>query len=439
MIEMELSPTTIGIIGFVVLFLLILLRVQIIFAFGLVGFFGFASLTTFRAAYSTLITTTWSYGTSYVLMAAPLFILMGQFANFSKIGDELYDAAAKWLGRLPGGLAIATIWGSAGFAACTGSSAAGILTFAPIAHPPMKKAGYDKRLILGTLCCGATMGTLIPPSISFIIYGSITDESVGRLFMAGVIPGILEAILYCALIIFLAVSGIWKAPGTFSSSWKEKVVSLKGVWGFLLLMTLVIGGIYTGLFTPTEAAAVGAIGALIILILRKGFKFERVNSAMIECMRTGCMAMSIVIASVVFAQFIALTGLNSLLLNFISDSGFSPITFVILILMLMFILGFVMPVTSIIVLIVPFVHPIVTQVLGFDGIWFGVLVASMAEVAVITPPIGMNLFVTQGLFHKEAVPGEIYQGVVPFVLADIIRIALLIAFPALCLWLPSQM
>ena len=436
---MDFSPTTVGLLGFVSLFVLILIRLPIFFAFGLVGFFGFAYLTTFRAAYATLLSTTWSYGTSYVLMAAPLFILMGQFASFSRIGDELYEAAAKWLGRLPGGLAIATIWGSAGFAACTGSSAAGILTFAPIAHPPMKKAGYDKRLILGTLCCGATMGTLIPPSITFIIYGSITDESVGRLFMAGVIPGILEALLYCTLIILLAVAGIWKAPGTFSSTWKEKLVSLKGIWGFLSLMVLVIGGIYMGFFTPTEAAGVGAIGALLILIVRKGLEWKRMNAAMIECMRTGCMAMSIVISSVVFAQFIALTGLNTLLLGFISDSGFSPIVFVVLILLLMFILGFVMPVTSIIVLIVPFVHPIITGVLGFDGIWFGVLVATMAEIATITPPIGMNLFITMGLFHKEAEAGEIYQGVIPFVIADLVRLALLVIFPALCLWLPSHM
>jgi tripartite ATP-independent transporter DctM subunit len=408
-------------------------------AFGLVGFFGFAYLTTFRAAYSTLISTTWSYGTSYVLMAAPLFILMGQFASFSRIGDELYDAAAKWLGRLPGGLAIATIWGSAGFAACTGSSAAGIMTFAPIAHPPMEKAGYDKRLILGTLCCGATMGTLIPPSITFIIYGSITDESVGRLFMAGVIPGILEALLYCLLIIILATSGIWKAPRATSSTWKEKLTSLKGIWGFLSLMVLVIGGIYMGFFTPTEAAGVGAAGGLIILILRKGFELKRINNAMIDCMQTGCMAMSIVIASVVYAQFIALTGLNSLLLSFITESGFSPMVFIVMILVVMFILGFVMPVTSIIVLIVPFVHPIITQVLGFNGIWFGILVASMAEIAVITPPIGMNLFVTLALFRTKAQTGEVYQGVFPFVAADLIRVALLIAFPALSLWLPGKM
>ena len=184
-----MAPGTIGLLGFVVLFLLIFLKVPIAFSFGLIGFLGFAYLSSFQAAMTTLITTVWSYATSYVLMAVPLFILMGQFAGYSRIGDELYDTAAKWFGRLPGGLAIATVWGSAGFAACTGSSGAGILTFAPIAYKPMKNIGYDKRLIFGTLCCGATMGGLIPPSITFIIYGSITDESVGKLFMAGVFPG----------------------------------------------------------------------------------------------------------------------------------------------------------------------------------------------------------------------------------------------------------
>jgi C4-dicarboxylate transporter DctM subunit len=422
----------VGLLGFIILFVLIFIRVPVMISFGSVGFFGSAYLINFKAAFSILITTIWSYGTSYTLMAAPLFILMGQFANYSKIGDELYDTAAKWLGWLPGGLAISTILGSAGFAACTG----------PIAYPPMKRAGYDKKLIFGTLCCGATMGTLIPPSITFIIYGSITDESVGKLFMAGILPGILEAVVYCSLILLLVVTGVWKAPVAerfFSISWKEKFASLKGVWGFLLLMTVVIGGIYMGFFTPTESAAIGAIGGLIILLIRKGFKTNPIKLAMIECMRTGCMAMSIVITSVIFARFIALTGLNSIVIDFITQSQGPPMMFVISILIIMFLLGFVMPVTSIIVLIVPFIHPIVTGNLGLDGIWFGLLVCIIAEIAIITPPVGMNLFVTLGSFHGEATAGDLFRGVVPFVIGDIFRLILVLLFPALCLWIPNNM
>ena len=283
------------------------------------------------------------------------------------------------------------------------------------------------------------MGTLIPPSITFIIYGSITDESVGRLFMAGVIPGLIEVILYCILIMFLTISGIWSAPSGGFFSLKEKLYSLKGVWGFLSLMALVIGGIYMGFFAPTEAAGVGALGALVILVFRKGFELKRFKFAMIECVRTSCMAMSIVISSVVFARFIALTGLNTLIVDYIAHSTVPPMMVMVLILLLMFILGLVMPVTSIIVLIVPLVHPIVTDILGFDGIWFGVLVCTMAEIALITPPIGMNLFTTMGIFHGEVATGELFRGVIPFVAADIVRLILLLMFPVLCLWLPAHM
>ena len=436
---MELTPSMIGIIGFAAVFLLILMKMPIAIAFGVVGFWGFAHLSSFQGAMTTLITTVWSYGTSYVLMAVPLFILMGQFASHSKIGGELYETASAWFGRLPGGLAIGTIWGSAAFAACTGSSGAGILTFGPIAYKPMEDAGYDKRLTLGTLCCGATLGGLIPPSITFIIYGSITDESVGRLFMAGVIPGLMEAALYSLVIVFLASSGIWQAPPGSITTLKQKIVSLKGTWGFLSLMILVIGGIYAGFFTPTEAAGIGSTGSLLILLFRKGFKWALIRSAMLDSLRTSCMAFTIIIFSVVFARFVTLTGLNFLILDLISNSGTSPMTIMWLLILLMFIMGFVLPVTTIIVLVVPFVYPIVTGVLGFDGIWFGVIVCILAEIALITPPIGMNLFTTLGIFQKEANTKDIFQGVIPFIIVDIIRLILIVLFPQICLWLPQSM
>lgn len=436
---MTLAPSTIGIIGFIAVFVLIFSKMPIAIAFGVVGFLGYAYLANFQAAMSTLITTVWSYGTSYVLMAVPLFILMGQFASYSKIGDELYETAASWFGRLPGGLAIGTVWGSAAFAACTGSSGAGILTFGPIAYKPMKKAGYDQRLILGTLCCGATLGGLIPPSISFIIYGSITDESVGRLFMAGIIPGLLEALFYSAVVIIMAVSGTWAAPAGATTTIREKIVSLKGTWGFLSLMLLVIGGIYAGFFTPTEAAGIGSTGALLILLFKKGFQWVHIRSAMLDCLRTSCMAFTIIIFSVVFARFITLTRLNFLILDWISASGSSPDVIIWLFILLMFIMGFVLPVSTIIVLIVPFVYPIVTGVLGFDGIWFGVVVCILAEIALITPPIGMNLFTTLGIFQKEADTKDLFQGVIPFIITDVIRLILVVFFPQICMWLPQRM
>jgi TRAP-type C4-dicarboxylate transport system permease large subunit len=274
----------------------------------------------------------------------------------------------------------------------------------------MKEHGYSKTMALGTICCASTIGSMIPPSISFIVYGSITDESIGKLFMAGIFPGILEAVLYSLTIFILIYIGVWKGPRGASSTWKEKFSSLKGVWGMLILMVLVIGGIYLGIFSPTEASGIGAIGAFIILLARKGFKWAPIKSS-----------------------------LNMWLLNLITGWNAPSLVIVIITLLILFLLGFVMPVTSTIVLLVPFLYPIFTTVLGYSGIWFGVLVCVMAEIAVVTPPIGMNLFMMQGLFGKDATTGEIYKGVLPFVIADLVRVVLLVAIPAICLWLPGLM
>jgi C4-dicarboxylate transporter DctM subunit len=434
-----MEPFAVGITAFVVLFVLIFLKVPIAFSFALTGFVGLVYLIGFDPAMSVLSMSIWSQITSYTLMAVPLFILMGMFASLSGIGSELYDTASKWLGRLPGGLAIATTWGCAGFAACTGSSGAGMLVFGPISYEPMKEYGYSKPLALGTICCGATIGSMIPPSISFIVYGTITDESIGRLFMAGVFPGILEAVLYSVTIFILIYLGIWKGPRGASSTWKEKFLSLKGVWGMLVLMGLVIGGIYRGIFSPTEASGIGAIGALIILLARKGFKWAPIRHSLVDCMRTTCMVFTIIIGAIVFARLMAFSGLNMWLLNLIAGWNAPPMAVVCITLLILFVLGFVMPVTSTIVLLVPFLYPIFTTVLGYSGIWFGVLVCVMAEIAVVTPPIGMNLFMMKGLFGKDATMGEIFKGVMPFVLADLVRVALLVAFPAISLWLPGLM
>jgi C4-dicarboxylate transporter DctM subunit len=434
-----MEPFAVGIIAFIALFVLIFLKVPIAFAFAFTGFLGLIYLAGFEPAMSVLTMSIWTGITSYTLMAVPLFILMGLFASHSGIGGGLYNAASKWLGKLPGGLAIATTWGCAGFAACTGSSAAGMLVFGPISYEPMKDAGYSKTLALGTICCGATIGSMIPPSISFIVYGSITDESIGRLFMAGVFPGILEAVLYSITIFLLIYLGIWKGPAGAPSTWKEKLLSLKGVWGMLLLMGLVIGGIYRGIFTPTEASGIGALGAFILLLARKGFKWTLIKSSLLETMRTTSMVFTIIIGSIVFARLMALSGLNMWLLDLIIGWNAPPVVIVIITLLILFLLGFVMPVTSTIVLLVPFLYPIFTTVLGYSGIWFGVLVCVMAEIAVVTPPIGMNLFMMKGLFGKDATMGEIFKGAFPFVLADVVRVVILVAFPAICLWLPSTM
>ena len=429
-----LSISTIGILSFLILFLLMGLRIPIFLAFTIVGFFGFVIVAGFDAAAQTFVSTFWSNALSYDLMAIPLYILMGTFAFHSGIGADLFNAAEKWLGRIPGGLAIATTWGSAGFSAVTGSSAAGTATFAPIAYKPMKDAKYDERLVLGILASAPSMGILIPPSIAFIVYGSITDESIGKLFIAGIIPGLLQAVMYTVTILILAGFDIWHGPAGPPTTWKEKFSSLKGIWGMLALFFLVTGGLYGGLFTATEGAAVGAVGSFVIFLVKKGFARKLVKEALQEALRTSSMIYMLVISALLFAQFIALTGLSTALVNWIMGLDVSPILIISGMLVIYIILGFPMPATPMIVLTVPLMYPILTDVFHMSGIWFGVLTVVMVEIANITPPIGINLFVLQGLF-KETRLQDLYWGVTPFIIADIIRTALLVAFPILSLWL----
>lgn len=429
-----LSISTIGILGFFVLFLLMCLRVPIFLAFTIVGFFGLATVAGFNAAAKTLVSTFWSYSQSSELMAIPLFILMGVFAFHSGIGADLYNAAEKWLGRIPGGLAIATTWGCAAFGAVTGSSATGAIAFGPIAYKPMKNAQYDERLVLGTLCAAPSMGILIPPSIAFIVYGSITGESIGKLFIAGIIPGLLQGVLYTATILILAGFDIWHGPAGKKHTWKDKFLSLKGVWGMLAIFFLVIGGLYGGVFTPNEGAAVGAVGAFAIFLIKRGFIWQPMKEALTESLRTSSMIYMLVISAMIFAQFIALTGLSAALVNWIMGLSIAPVFIIGGMLIIYIILGFPMPATPMIVLTVPLMYPILTNVFHMNGIWFGVLTVVMVEIANISPPVGINLFVIQGLF-KETRVKDLYWGVTPFLIADIIRTALLLAFPVLSLWL----
>jgi C4-dicarboxylate transporter, DctM subunit len=429
-----LSISTIGILGFFVLFLLMCLRVPIFLAFTIVGFFGLATVAGFNAAAKTLVSTFWSYSQSSELMAIPLFILMGVFAFHSGIGADLYNAAEKWLGRIPGGLAIATTWGCAAFGAVTGSSATGAIAFGPIAYKPMKNAQYDERLVLGTLCAAPSMGILIPPSIAFIVYGSITGESIGKLFIAGIIPGLLQGVMYTATILILAGFDIWHGPAGKKHTWKDKFFSLKGVWGMLAIFFLVIGGLYGGVFTPNEGAAVGAVGAFVIFLIKRGFIWQPMKEALMESLRTSSMIYMLVISAMIFAQFIALTGLSAALVNWIMGLSIAPVFIIGGMLIIYIILGFPMPATPMIVLTVPLMYPILTNVFHMNGIWFGVLTVVMVEIANISPPVGINLFVIQGLF-KETRLKDLYWGVTPFLIADIIRTALLLAFPVLSLWL----
>jgi C4-dicarboxylate transporter DctM subunit len=436
---MEMAPgLLVGILGFIVLFALIFLKLPIAFAMAVVGFLGMAYLIGFKPALANLPVQFWSQATSVVLMAIPLFLLMGDFTYHSGIGPDFYESASKWMGGLPGGLGIATTWGCAAFGACTGMSQAGILVFGPIAYEPMLNHGYSKHLALGTICCAATMGALIPPSIPFIVYASLTEESVGKLFIAGFIPGVLQAVLYSLVIIGFASFGIWSAPRAKPTSWKEKFASLKGIWGMLALFVAVLSGIYAGIFTPTEAGAIGAFVAFILLIIRRGFDWKNIWAATKGALVTSCMIFALLIGSMIFAQFIALSGLGYQLSEWIVSLDISPIAILLCVIFLYFILGSLMMAAPMMVLTIPILYPILVNVLGFDGIWFGVLVVVMVEIGCLTPPIGLNLFITKSLF-KDVTMGDCIKGVMPFLAVDMLRLALLVIFPQIALWLPSTM
>ena len=436
---MELAPWLVGLLGFIVLFTLMFLKMPVGFAFAIAGFLGLWYGRGLPAALSDLPVAIWSTSADYVMICIPLFILMGNFANHSGIGPDLYKTALTWFGRLPGGLAITTVFGNAAFGAVTGASLAGLVTFTPIAWKPMLGLGYDKRMAAGCLMASGTLSQLIPPSLSFILYSVVTNESVGRLFIAGIFPGILQAIMYAILIIFLTGTRIMPGPAGPSSTWKEKIASLKGTWGMLILFLLIIGGLYTGFFTPTEGAAVGAAGAFIILVARQGFNWKLIRIAVVDGLSTSAMLFLITIGSMIFARFITTSGMSGWIVQSIAVMQVSPYTVLFAVLIVFLIAGCVMPAIPMVLLFTPLFYPIIVTQFHMDPIWFGVIVVIMVELALVTPPVGLHLFAFKSIVKDDITTKELWQGAIPFVITDLIRLAIMIAFPIISIWLPQQM
>lgn len=436
---MELSPWIVGLLGFVLLFVLMFLRVPVAFAFGIAGFLGLWYVRGLRAALGDLPVVVWSTSSDYVMICIPLFILMGNFANRSGIGPDLYKTALTWFGRMPGGLAMTTVFGNAAFGAVTGASLAGLVTFTPIAWKPMLTLNYDKRLAAGCLMSSGTLSQLIPPSLSFVLYSVVTNESVGRLFIAGIFPGVLQAIMYALLIFFLTKFHIQEGPAGPSSTWKEKILSLRGTWGMLLLFILIIGGIYLGVFTPTEGAAIGAAGSFIILVLRQGFRLKLIKAAVFEGLVTSAMLFMITIGAMIFARFVTASGLSAWIVRAIVGMGLSPFIALAAALLVFFIAGCVMPAIPMVLLFTPLFYPIFVTQYGMDPIWFGVIVVIMVELALITPPVGFHLFTFKSLVKEDIDTQDLWEGVMAFVITDVIRLVIMVAFPIISLWLPQQM
>ena len=431
-----MSVEIIGIIGIGVLLLLLFSGMWLGFAMAFVGFIGLILIVGFQGACKVLATLPYTTTAFYPISALPLFVLMGLIVGAAGLSTDLYDTAYKWFGRLPGGLAISTVFASGGFAAITGSSSASLVTIGSVALPEMKKYKYDPRLATGTVAAGGTIGILIPPSLGFILYAILTEESIGRLFMAGIIPGILEVVFYVGLIYFMCRMNPSLGPRGPKTAMRDKIRSLKNTWPVLLLFALVIGGIYGGIFTPTEAGAVGAFGAMVIILFMRRLNLRGLAVGTMEALKMTGMILILVLGAFIFAHFLALSKLPFLLSEFITGMNIPRYATLVAIILLYIVLGMFLEIFSSILLTVPILFPSIVA-MGFDPIWFGVIMVRVMEIGLITPPIGMNVFMLAGVTDTPL--GTMFRGIVPFVIADFLHVALLVAFPQISLYLPQTM
>jgi len=432
-----MSPIVIGIIGFILLFVLLFsLRVPIGIGMGLIGFLGFVYLSGIDAGLGILRTVPYRTAASYTLSVVPLFVLMGDFAFRSGVSKELYDASYKWIGHLPGGLAMATIGACAGFGAICGSSQAGAATMGVVAFPEMKRYGYGDTFASSTIAAGGTLAIMIPPSIGFIIYSALTEVSVGKLFISGIFPGILLSLLFMFTIYIVARRNPSLAPRGPAFSLREKLLGVKGIWAVAILFALVMGGIYAGFFTATEGGAVGAFGVVMIGLARRRFSWTDLVSTLVNTGRATGMFFLILIGAMIFGYFLAITRLPFELSGFVTRLPLDRHLIFAIIVIFYLGLGCVMDALSILILTTPVIFPVITG-LGFDPIWWGVIMVVVGEMALITPPVGQNVYVLSGVLNMSV--WTIFRGVWPFVWAMLVCIFILTIFPEIALFLPSLM
>ena len=430
-----MSPATVGIAGIGLLILLFLLRMPVAFAMALVGLVGFAFLSTPEAALSLLGLDIFHTFSSYPLSVIPMFILMGTFAFAAGISQRLYKTTYAWIGHLRGGLTIATVFACAGFGAICGSSTATAATMGKIALPEMKKYNYDDALATGTVAAAGTLGILIPPSTVLIVYGILTEQSIGKLFVAGILPGILLSIFFAATVALLCWRNPAIGPPGAPTSWKEKLRATTGIIEAVILFILAIGGLFGGLFSPTQAGAIGAGGALLIGLARRQLSWRSFFEAGKEALRTSCMVIFIITGAIVFGHFMAVSRIPFVLAEWLGELPIHPMAVMAVIIFIYFIGGFFMDAMGLIVVTVPIFFPIVLK-LGFDPIWFGVIIVLVGEMGVITPPVGVNVFVIKGI--APDVPLEtIFKGIFPFLVALIVATFILVVFPQIATFLPS--
>ncbi len=431
-----MSDQVIGLLGIALLLVLIFLKMPIGFAMALVGFGGFAMIAGTNGALSNLGSLPYRHVAEYTFIVIPLFVLMGAVAANSGISRDLYTASYNWVGHLRGGLAMATVVATAGFAAVSGSSTATAVAMSKVAFPEMRRFNYDQKMAAGTLAAGGTLGILIPPSMGFIMYAILTEQSVGSLFVAGILPGLTEVVFYIVTIYILCLIKPAMGPAGPKVALRQRFSSLKGIWSMLALFGLVMGGIYTGLFTPTEAAAVGSTGALIIALIMRRLNFKIFGDSLTEAGRTSAMIMILIVGAMIFMRFLAVSKLPFVLADVVTGLNVHPYVLLIGILFFYIVIGCFLEIFSSLVLTIPIIFPTL-MALGFDPIWFGVLVVRVAEIGLITPPIGLNCFVIAAATGLPT--GAVFRGVIPFIIADVLHVALLVAVPGVSLFLVKMM
>jgi len=422
-----------GIAGVVFLVLLIVTGVPIAFAMAVTGITGLWLVEGPAPTLAQIALIPWNQGRDFVFVTVPLFVLMGQLFLHTGLATDLYDALRKWVGRVPGGLAISSVLACAAFGAVTGSSIATVATMGTIVMPEMRRYEYDSGLATGALAASGTLGILIPPSLIFIFYGVMTETSIGALFIAGIVPGLLTALMFSTLILARCALDPQLGPKGPSATWAERVSSVGQLGPVVGLFVLIIGGIYAGAFTPTEAAGIGCVGVLFIAGALRRLSWTSIRTALEGTALTSAMLFAIIVGGFILARFLAVTELTDYLVSLIVSAELSRTAFLIVLVLMYLVLGAMLDVFGMLVLTIPFVFPVAMQ-LGIDPIWFGVFVVIMAEVALVTPPIGANVFVMRRVAPE--VPMEhIFLGVTPFVIGEFMVLALLIAFPDIALWL----
>ena len=431
-----MDPLTIGYIGCIALIVLLFCSMPVAISMGLVGVIGFAAINSWSGALGVLRTNLFGTFSNENLVVIPLFVFMGQVSFHSGISRRLYHAAYCWLGWMKGGMAVATVGACAAFSAVCGSGPATAATMAAVALPEMRRFKYDPALAAGTVAAGGSLGMLIPPSVVFIVYGTLTGQTIDKLFVAGILPGLLCVVLFCLVVAIRCHFNPSLGPQAPSMPWRERIKSLLGSLEMLLLFALVIGGIYKGWFTPNEGAAVGAAGSVILALIRGNCSWAMLHRAALETLQTSCMILFIIACANMFGRFLAVSQIPMLLANWLVSIQVHAYIVLMMIMAFYFLIGLFVDSLALVLLTVPILYPVILQ-LGFDPIWFGVIVVIITQMGVITPPVGINVYVVNGADRSLSL-NTIFRGAFPFLLALFAAFFLLLFFPGIATWLPNR-